>query len=94
MNFDAGTSTALAGIITKYSWANGDDIGMGNAATASYTYTHTGVYPVCLCVRDDKGGTASVIANIVVYPVTSNGANPPTATITAPTATRSSGSTR
>ena len=85
MNFDASASTAPAGIITKYSWANGDDTGLGNAATASYTYTHTGVYPVCLCVRDDKGGTASVIANIVVYPVKSNGANPPTATITAPT---------
>jgi hypothetical protein len=85
VTFDANASTDTDGVITKYTWANGDDTGMGSAATASYTYTHAGVYPVCLAVRDDRGGTASVMTNIVVTPANTASATPPTITLTDPT---------
>lgn len=83
VTFDGGASTAPAGVITKYSWSNGDDNGVGTA-TMTYTYTRPGVYPVTLAVRDDKGGSASVMQNVVVTPAMSGGANAPTINLTAP----------
>ena len=83
VTFDGSASTAPAGVITKYSWSNGDDTGAGTA-TMTYTYTHAGVYPVTLCVRDDKGGSASVMQNVIVSPAGTASATPPTISITSP----------
>jgi acetyl esterase/lipase len=65
---DASTSSDPDGVITRYTWSNGDGTGSGSATTMSYTYTRPGVYPVTVGVRDDLGGTASITQNIIVTP--------------------------
>ena len=83
VNFDARASTDPDGVITKYSWANGDDTGAAGA-TMTYTYPRAGTYPVCLSVRDDRGGSASVTAHVVVSPAGPASATPPTISLTGP----------
>ena len=50
----------------------------------TYTYTRAGVYPVCLSVRDDPGGTTSITTNVVVSPAGTASATPPTITFSGP----------
>ncbi len=83
VSFDGNASSDADGVITKYSWANGDDTGAAGA-TMTYTYPRAGVYPVCLSVRDDQGGTASVTTNVVVHPAGTASATPPTIALTGP----------
>jgi acetyl esterase/lipase len=83
VNFDGNSSTDADGVITKFSWSNGDHTG-ASGATMSYTYTKPGVYPVTLAVRDDAAGSASKTINIVVNPASTVSATPPTASISAP----------
>ena len=83
VNFDGSASASPSGLIVSYSWANGEDNGQ-SGATMTRTYTKPGVYPVTLCVYDDKGGSASVTQFVTVTPATSGGANAPAISLTAP----------
>jgi acetyl esterase/lipase len=83
VTFDGSASIDADGVITQYSWANGDDTG-ADGATMTYTYARPGVYPVCLAVRDDQGGSASFTTNIVVNPAGTPSATPPTISLIGP----------
>ena len=83
VNFDGSASSDADGVITKYSWSNGDDTGAAGA-TMTYTFTRPGIYPVTLAVRDDLGGTASATKNVVVSPAGTASATPPTIAFTGP----------
>lgn len=85
VNFDATTSTDADGVITKFTWASGDNTGTAGP-TASFTFAKPGLYPVCLAIRDDQGGTASLTTDIQVTPVSTTSPTPPSITITGPTA--------
>ncbi len=83
VSFDASTSTAPAGAITKYTWSSGDNSG-GEGQTLNHTYVQAGVYPVTLSVSDTQGGSASVTTQIVVSPPGTAGSTPPSVTLTGP----------
>jgi acetyl esterase/lipase len=83
VNFDGSGSIDADGVITKYSWSNGDDTG-ASGPTMSYTYSHAGIYPVTLAVRDDFGGTNSKTVNVVVNPAGTASLTPPTIALTGP----------
>jgi acetyl esterase/lipase len=83
VTFDASASSDNDGVITKYSWSNGDDTG-ASGTTMSYTYTHSGIFPVTLAVRDDHGASHSQTANVIVSPAGNLSATPPTISISGP----------
>jgi acetyl esterase/lipase len=83
VTFNGTASSDRDGVITRYSWATGDDEGAGSSVM-TYTYTTPGIYPVCLAVRDDRGATHSTTANVIVNPAGTASATPPTISITGP----------
>ena len=83
VNFDGSASASPSGLIASYSWSHGEDNGQ-SGATMSHTFTKPGVYPVTLCIYDDKGGCASLTQSVTVTPVTSGGVNAPAISLTAP----------
>jgi acetyl esterase/lipase len=83
VTFDASPSSDSDGVITKYSWSNGDDDG-ASGTSMSHTYTHAGIFPVTLAVRDDQGASRSQTVNVIVSPGANISATPPTISITGP----------
>ena len=83
VSFNGGASSDPDGSVTKYAWSFGEDTG-ANGATASYTYTKPGVYPVTLAVRDNLGASASVTQFITVLASTPASGLPPSVAVDAP----------
>ncbi len=83
VQFTGSNSSDSDGTISSYSW----DFGDGNTASVadpSHTYADPGTYTATLTVTDDDGATDSDTVIITVNSGTTN--QPPTATITQPTA--------
>ncbi len=83
VTFDGSASSDADGVIANSSWATGDNGGAAGA-TMACTFTHAGIFPVTLCVRDDRGGSTSVTANVLVHPAGTASATPPTVAFTGP----------
>jgi PKD repeat protein len=63
VQFDASGSRDPDGKITEYFWDFGDG-STGSGVKVSHTYTHAGLYPVILTVKDDRGSTA--VATVII----------------------------
>ena len=59
------TSTDPDGIITDYLWDFGDDT-FGSGSSTDHTYSTAGTYPVTLTVTDNRGGTNTTSADVIV----------------------------
>ena len=70
MSFDAASSSAPGGSITKYEWdLDGDgsfETDTGTTPSASKAYAGAGTVPVSLRVTDDQGATAVATVNLTV----------------------------
>jgi acetyl esterase/lipase len=84
VSFNGSASSDSDGSVTKYAWSFGENAGANNA-TAAYTYTTPGIYPVTLAVRDNLGGCASTTQFITVLASTPATGTAPGVAITAPT---------
>ncbi|MEZ4700287.1 MAG: malectin domain-containing carbohydrate-binding protein [Rhodothermales bacterium] len=63
--FDASKSDDPDGSIADYSWTFGDAT-TGTGEKPSHVYAQGGIYEVSLTVTDDKGATATALANVSV----------------------------
>jgi PKD repeat protein len=91
VSFDAASSSAPGGSITKYEWdLDGDgsfETDTGTTPSASKAYSAAGTLPVSLRVTDDQGATAVATVNLTVTapPVPSTVNAPPVpSTVNAP----------
>jgi PKD repeat protein len=66
VQFNAGTSTSVAGHdIVTYHWDFGDGV-QGDGITATHTYAEAGVYDVVLSIADDTGQRAVTDKKVTV----------------------------